>query len=219
MVRRGQVDEDSRDSRVKPVSLTGLRNWLPAPGREAEGRAMVPWAEARLMGPRERSVPHTSEDRVILSFAELLLFSCSVMSDSLRPHGQQQARLPCPSPSPWVCSNSCPLSQWGHPTISSSVTPFSGLSCGSHVCLGAVRVLAAMCVRTLLISQMAWLANTVPQKQVSLFLGTCVLPLVILRHYWGGFWVGLCVQGHTDSLHLSLSLGGSCWCLSFPLSC
>ena len=55
----------------------------------------------------------------------LLLFSRSVMSDSLRPHGLQQARLPCPSLSPRACSNSCPLSQWCHPTISSSVVPFS----------------------------------------------------------------------------------------------
>ena len=55
----------------------------------------------------------------------LLLFSCQVMSDFLRPHGLQQARLPCPSLSPWVCSSSCPLSQWCHPTISSSVVPFS----------------------------------------------------------------------------------------------
>ena len=47
------------------------------------------------------------------------------MSDSLRPHGLQHTRLPCPSPSPRVCSNSCPLSQWCHPTISSSVILFS----------------------------------------------------------------------------------------------
>ena len=47
------------------------------------------------------------------------------MSDSLRPHGLQHARLPCPSPTPRVYSNSCPLSQWCHPTISSSVVPFS----------------------------------------------------------------------------------------------
>ena len=55
----------------------------------------------------------------------LLLFSHSVMSNSLQPHGQQYTRLPCPSLSPRVCSISCPLSQWHHPTISSSVTLFS----------------------------------------------------------------------------------------------
>ena len=44
-------------------------------------------------------------------------FSHSVMSDSLRPPGLQHARLPCPSPTRWVYSNSCPLSQWCHPTI------------------------------------------------------------------------------------------------------
>jgi len=52
-------------------------------------------------------------------------FSCSVMSDSLQPHGQQHARPPCPSPTPRAYSNSCPLSQWCHLTISSSVIPFS----------------------------------------------------------------------------------------------
>ena len=52
-------------------------------------------------------------------------FSRSVMSNSLQPHGLQHTRLPCPSPSPRACSNSCPLSQWCHPNISSSVVPFS----------------------------------------------------------------------------------------------
>ena len=52
-------------------------------------------------------------------------FSCSVMSDSLQSHGLQHTRLPSPSPFPGASSNSCPLSQWCHPTISSSVVPFS----------------------------------------------------------------------------------------------
>ena len=52
-------------------------------------------------------------------------FSCSVMSDSLWPRGLQHARLPCSSLSPRACLNSCPLSQWCHPTISSFVTLFS----------------------------------------------------------------------------------------------
>ena len=55
----------------------------------------------------------------------LLLFSCSVMSNSLRPHGLQHVRLPCPLLSLGVCSNSCPLGRWCHPTTSSSVAPFS----------------------------------------------------------------------------------------------
>ena len=55
----------------------------------------------------------------------LVQFSRSVMSDSLWPHGLQHARLLCLSPTPTACSNSCPLSQWCHPAISSSVVPFS----------------------------------------------------------------------------------------------
>ena len=68
----------------------------------------------------------------------IVQFSCSVMSDSLWPHGLQHnsflfynkispGNLPCPSPTPGPCSNSCPSSQWSHPTISSSVIPFSCL--------------------------------------------------------------------------------------------
>ena len=52
-------------------------------------------------------------------------FSCSVVSDSLRPHELQHARLPCPSTTPGVHSNSRPSSRWWHPAISSSVVPFS----------------------------------------------------------------------------------------------
>ena len=55
----------------------------------------------------------------------LLLLSHSVMSDSLRPHRLQHTRLPCPSPSPGACSNSCLSSWWRHSTVSSSVVPFS----------------------------------------------------------------------------------------------
>ena len=66
----------------------------------------------------------------ILGFAtwtdfECIQFSHSVMSNSLRPHGLQHARPPCPSPTPGVYPNSCPLSWWCHPTISSSIVPFS----------------------------------------------------------------------------------------------
>ena len=61
--------------------------------------------------------------RAILQYK--IVVSHSVVSNSLRPHGLQHARLPCPSPSPGACSNSCPLSWWCHPTILSSVVPFS----------------------------------------------------------------------------------------------
>ena len=54
-------------------------------------------------------------------------FSCPVKYDSLWPHGMQHPRLPCPSPTPRDFSNSCPSSQWCHPTISSSVIPFTCL--------------------------------------------------------------------------------------------
>ena len=53
------------------------------------------------------------------------MFSPSIVSDSLWPHELQHARLPCPSSSTRHCSNSCPLSLWCHPTVSSSVTHFS----------------------------------------------------------------------------------------------
>ena len=57
-------------------------------------------------------------------FNSSVQFSCSVMSNSLQPHEPQHTRPPCPSPTPGVHLNPCPLSQWCHPTISSSVIPF-----------------------------------------------------------------------------------------------
>ena len=59
------------------------------------------------------------------SSLDSIQFSCSVVSDSLWLHGLQHTRPPCPSPTPRVYPNSCPLSQWCHPTISSSFVPFS----------------------------------------------------------------------------------------------
>ena len=60
-----------------------------------------------------------------MSINILSQFSFSVLPDSLWPHGLQHAGPPCPSPAPGVYPNSCPLSQWCHPTISSSAVPFS----------------------------------------------------------------------------------------------
>ena len=79
--------------------------------------------------PYPRSVSFScmlsSKNFIALYFILWLLFSPSVISNSLRPHGPQHARLLCPSLSLGACSNSCPLSQWCHPTVSSSVIPFS----------------------------------------------------------------------------------------------
>ena len=61
----------------------------------------------------------------ILEWVSSVQFSRSIVSSSLRPNGLQHVRPPCPSPTPVVDSNSCPLSQWCHSTISSSVVPFS----------------------------------------------------------------------------------------------
>ena len=73
-------------------------------------------------GDRKLS-PRTYKTRIysVISFR----FSCSVVFDYLQPHGLQHTRLLCPSPTPGAYSNSCPLSRWCHPTISSSVIPFS----------------------------------------------------------------------------------------------
>ena len=67
---------------------------------------------------------HWQVDSFYLPFSSIQ-FSRSVMSDSFQPHGLQHTRPPCPSPTPGVYSNSCSLSQWCHPAISSSVIPFS----------------------------------------------------------------------------------------------
>ena len=63
----------------------------------------------------------------VLHIFSSVQFSHSVLSNSLRLHGLQHSRPPCPSPTLWACSNSCPSSWWCHPTISSSVIPFSHL--------------------------------------------------------------------------------------------
>ena len=70
-------------------------------------------------------VKRSLTDLIWLEIISSVQSSSSVVSDSLRPHGLQHTRPPCPSPTPGVYSNSCPLSRWCHPTISSSVIPFS----------------------------------------------------------------------------------------------
>ena len=68
---------------------------------------------------------NTSEQTLLPNYPSSVQFSHSVVSDSLRPHESQHSKLPCPSPTPGVYSDSCPSSQWCHPAISSSVISFS----------------------------------------------------------------------------------------------
>ena len=73
-------------------------------------------------------------------------FSCSVVSNSLQPHGLQHTRLPCPSSTPGACSNACPSRWWCHPTILSSVIPFS--SClQSFPASGSFPCESVLCIR------------------------------------------------------------------------
>ena len=78
-------------------------------------------------GDSKSGRPSTEDSKNITNHLDLssVQFSCSVVSDSFRPHELQHARPPCPSPTPRVHTNPCPSSQWCHPTISSSVVPFS----------------------------------------------------------------------------------------------
>ena len=78
------------------------------------------------MGISSFSGSHTS--MYVMIARDSVQFSRSVMSDSLWPHGLQQAKPPCPSPTHRAYSNSCPSSRWCHPTVSSSVVPFSSCS-------------------------------------------------------------------------------------------
>ena len=75
---------------------------------------------------------HCTFKTAFMHFVYSVQFSHSVMSDSLWPHESQHARPPCPSPTPRVHSNSCPLRRWFHPAISSSVVPFSSCPMGSQ---------------------------------------------------------------------------------------
>ena len=86
---------------------------------------LAPWKE-RNDKPRQhiKKQRHHFATKVLLSSVQ---FSHSVISKSLQPHGLQHTSPPCLTPTPRVYSNSCPLSQWCHPTISSSVVPFSCL--------------------------------------------------------------------------------------------
>ena len=125
-----------------PLQCSCLENprhggvWWAAVYGVAQGRTRLKWLSSSSSSSYTRSFyciglfvsiftledPQSSQNPT--QSVLLLLFSHSVVSNSLWPYGLQHARLPCPSLSPGACSNSCPLSWWCQPTISSSVIPF-----------------------------------------------------------------------------------------------
>ena len=139
---------------------------------------MVQWLRLRASNARDagsildggNKFPHVA---CCWSVAQLCL--------TLPPHGPQRARLPCPSPSPGVCSNSCPLSRWCHPTISSYVVPFSS-------CLQYFPALRSF--------PMSWLFASGGQS-IRASASASVLPMNIQSWFplgWTG-WISLQSQG------------------------
>ena len=113
-LRLDQLKLPQSEMRMPPLTSLPINNSLPPPN---------PWSSLVYF------TSSASLSSILLSFSPSLapcccsLFSYSVVLDYLWPHGLQHTRPPCP-PSPRVRSNSCPLSQWCHPTISSAVSPF-----------------------------------------------------------------------------------------------
>ena len=137
------------------------------------------------------SVPHPLKSRPLILmnvtvfedkfYISSVWFSHSVVSDSLRPHEPQHARPSCPSPTPRAYSNSCPLSWWCHPTISSSVVPFSS-------CLQSFPASGSF--------QMSQLFESGGQI-IGVSTSTSVLPMGILDWFplgWTG-WISLLFKG------------------------
>ena len=135
----------------------------------------------------------------------LLLFSCLVVFNFLWTHGLQHTRLPCPSLYPGVCSDSCPLSQWYHPTISSSAVPFS--SCPqSFPASGSF--------------PMSWLFPSVGQRIRASSLAT-VLPMNIQGWFpldWL-VWSPFCSRNSQESSVQFSSVTRSCPTLCHPMNC
>ena len=120
-------------------------------------------------------------------------FSCSVVSNSLRPHGLQHTRPPCPTPR--VYSNSCPLSQWCHPTISSSVICFS-----SHLQSSAE-------LRSFQMSQFFASGG----QSIGVSASASVLPMDIQDWHLGCFYVLVIVNNATMSRGVQIIFSSYCF--------
>ena len=130
----------------------------------------------------------------------LVQFSHSVVSDSLWPHEPQHARPPCPSPTPRVYPNSCPLSQWCHPTISSSVVPFS--------CLQSFPISGSFQISQFFISG---------GQSIRVSASASVLPMNIQDWFplgWTG-WISLQSKGLKSLLQHHSSKASVLWCSTF----
>ena len=101
------------------LDLLAVQGTLKSLLQQQNSKASILYHSAFFMGPTRTSYMTTGKTMALTQFSH------SVVSDSLWPHGPQHARLPCSSPTPGACSNSCPSSRWCHPTISSSVILFS----------------------------------------------------------------------------------------------
>ena len=127
-------------------------------------------------------------------------FSHSVVSDALWPHELQHTRLPCPSPTPGDCSNSCPSRLWCHPTISSSAVPFSS------------------CLQCCPASESFPMSQFFPSggQSIAVSASTSVLPMNI-QDWFPLFWFDLfAVQGTLESLFQHHSSKASIlWCSAF----
>ena len=112
----------SSNTEIEPMSLA-TPAWPAVSLLKSHG-----WHPLWLLHPFLKQFPFGkyfyNSNRNMVQFSSVQ-FSLSVVSDSLRPHELQHTRLPCPSPTPGVHSNSCPSIQWCHPAISFSVIPFS----------------------------------------------------------------------------------------------
>ena len=124
----GWKDEDSYSAREKignsreRTFLIGLHQSCSV--RAGKARSYQPQVPKHQKSTNTyKNCPNSSWDTD--AFQSVSQFSRSVVSDSLQPHELQHARPPCPSPTPRIYPNSCPLSRWCHPTISSSAVPFS----------------------------------------------------------------------------------------------
>ena len=121
-VEHNKLENSSRDGNTRPSYL--LRNLYA--GQEATFRTGNGTTDCFQIGKgvRQGGILSPCLFNLYVEFSSVQ-FSRSVVSNSLWPHGLQHTRPRCPSPTPGVSSNSCPLSRWCHPTISSSVVPFS----------------------------------------------------------------------------------------------